>query len=62
MTLQELQQAIHDLPQRASSTPVYVEDQRGELHELESFEVERFPGDSGEGTLVITFLQAVADV
>lgn len=65
MTLGELHQALHDvalarLPERVSPMPVYVEDTRGELHELQSVEVET--EHVAEGLLVLKFKEEVADV
>lgn len=62
MNLRELYDALAGLPQRPSNTPIYVEDERGELHELQSLEVDRFPGDTEDGLLVVKFSPEVADV
>lgn len=64
MTLRELCDALDGLPQRPSNTPIYVEDQQGELHELQSLEIEHLqprPADD-EGLLVLRFDPTVADV
>lgn len=62
MTLRELLDALDGLPQFPSSTPIYVEDRHGELHDLQSLEIEHFPPDDDDRRLVLRYDPAAVDV
>lgn len=57
MTLRQLKDAMLDLINlgQLPGAPIYVEDEQGELHELQSL-------DAGTGVIVMTFKREVADV